>query len=163
MRLLHEFLWQVLFGIKERKQETRTEYELQQSGMIHCGLTGVDPPSGVKRQPKTSGSVDPGSVDPGSVDPGSVTSESVDPGSVDSGSKEPESGNSEVAVDMKERGERLSTGEFDAKTHDYDWIQYLEPLPLYDLPVGWFKLADATSIMPLSVFCNIMGIVTEVQ
>lgn len=115
MRLLHEYLWQVIFGIKQRNQETKTDLQ-----------------STVKSEPKPSGPVD-------------------------SGSEKTANKTSEVKI------EKLSSGEFDPKTHDYDWIDYLEPFPLYDMPLGWFKLGDATSIMPLSVFCNIMGIVTEVQ
>ena len=59
---------------------------------------------------------------------------------------------------------RLGPGiAFQDEDRDFDWLKSVAPLPLYDEDQGWFRLLDLLPIMPLSIFCQAIGITHEVN
>lgn len=46
---------------------------------------------------------------------------------------------------------------------DYDWVRNVASLPLYNAGRGWFRLFDIIPIMPLSMFCKLVGVTFEVS
>ena len=46
---------------------------------------------------------------------------------------------------------------------DYDWVCHVASLPFYNAGRGWFRLVDIIPIMPLSMFCKLVGVTFEVK
>ncbi|XP_028515255.1 general transcription factor 3C polypeptide 1 [Exaiptasia diaphana] len=167
MQLIHEFMWQAFFGVKDKLVNYKIEYEVEHAGIVKTGSTAteslpndqtnrnasdVDTDKGEPQTQLTQASTE--AIHTEMSQQSNSTAPPVVPSVQESVAK---------SEDIVQKNKATNTGELTSETHNYGWIGQLQPLPTYDKPLGWVKLNDFLKIMPLSVYCNTVGINRKVD